>query len=84
MKNQKYTLTISQEGNTWCARTPAGDKFRNSNLAVAIGDIFTRVNAAIPEIPFQWGSLSLEEVGSLVLQNADGKHPRCNVALKYS
>lgn len=74
-----YTLEVWKEGDVWCAKTPDRDTFRHTDLASAIGEIFTRVNAAVQCVPNHLMSASVEEVGKFMMKNT----ANCGVCITY-
>ncbi len=64
-----YIIEAWKEGDLWCAKTPDKDIFRHATLASAIGEIFTRVNAAIQYAPCHFMGVSLEETGTFMIEN---------------
>jgi hypothetical protein len=74
-----YKIEVYQKDGLWCAKTPDKDTFRHTYLTHAIGEIFTRVNAAIQYAPCHLMNVSVEETGKFMMENS----AVCNVSIVY-
>ncbi len=74
-----YKIETWQEDDVWCVKTPDKDIFRRATLLLAIGDIFTRVNAAIQYAPCHLMDASLEKTGEFMMENS----ANCDVSIVY-
>lgn len=74
-----YKIEAWKVGDIWCAKTPDRDTFRHADLASAIGEIFTRVNAAVQHAPSHLINTSVEKIGKFMMENAAS----CDVSITY-
>lgn len=74
-----YIIEAWKEGDVWCAKTPDKDIFRHTSLASAIGEIFTRVNAAVQHAPHHLMNATVEKTGKYMMENSAD----CNISITY-